>query len=83
MKFRKKPVVVEAEQFWKDKLPLPFNDRAPVVCFDGNRWYVVTIYGELATLTDGDWVILEPRGNGANAYPCKPDIFEATYEKVE
>ncbi len=77
MKFRKKPVVVEAEQFWPSK-PLPFNERGPVVCFDGT-WYVETIHGQRADLEPGDWVILEPRGH-CNAYPCKPDIFEATYE---
>jgi hypothetical protein len=56
MKFRKKPIIVEAEQFWPDK-PLPFNDRGPVVCFDG-KWYVETIHGQRADLEPGDWVIL-------------------------
>jgi len=79
-KFRKKPVIVEAEQFWPDKR-LPFHDYGPVVAFDGD-FYVTTIHGEYANLAPGDWVILEPRGK-YRAYPCKPDIFEATYEEVE
>jgi len=80
-KYRKKPVIVEAEQFWPDK-PLPFRDRGPVVVqFDGD-FYVTTIHGEYANLAPGDWVILEPRGK-YRAYPCKPDIFEAAYEPVD
>lgn len=78
MKFRKRPIVVEAEQFRVGQ-PLPFNDRGPYVCFEDGRFYVETIHGEQATLTDGDWVILEPSTHW-RAYPCKPDIFEATYE---
>lgn len=78
-KFRKKPVLVEAEQFWPDK-PLPFRDRA-VVEYDGD-FFVITIHGERANLAPGDWVILEMRGEDC-AYPCKPDIFAATYEPVE
>lgn len=78
-KFRKRPVVVYAEQFWPDK-PLPFHASA-VVEYDG-EFYVTTIHGERATLEPGDWVILEPRGFNC-AYPCKPDIFAATYEPVE
>ncbi len=80
MKYRKKPVVIEAEQFWPDK-PLPFNDRGPVVCFN-EGWYVVTIHDQRADLAPGDWVILESRGINA-AYPCKPDIFDACYEAVD
>lgn len=75
--FRKKPVIVEAEQFWPDK-PLPFNERGPVVEYDG-EFFVITIHNEKAHLAPGDWVILEPRGPINNAYPCKPDIFAANY----
>lgn len=78
-RFRKKPVEVEAEKFGHDK-PLPFRDRGPIVCFDGEFW-VETIHGQRAVLADGDWVILEPRGT-FHAYPCKPDIFEASYEPL-
>ena len=79
-KFRKKPIVIEAEQFFADKIPLPFHDKG--ACnFDGNRWYVVTAHGQETIIVDGDWIIPEPDNRGF--YPCKPDIFEATYEPVE
>lgn len=78
--YRKKPVVVDAEQFFEHVSPLPFNPKC-VCCLDGDRWYVVTIHGQDATIVDGDWIILEP--DGEHAYPCKPDIFEATYEIVQ
>ena len=82
MKFRKKPVVVEAEQFWPDK-PLPFNDRGPYVAFKDGQFYVVTAHAQSVFLAPGDWVIPEPVGPSVPsfaAYPVKPDIFAATFE---
>lgn len=81
-RYRKKPVVVEAAQFFEDSLgPLPFSPD-PVTRYDGRRWYVETIHGEKATIVDGDWIIREA-GTRDRAYPCKPDIFEATYEPAD
>ena len=77
-RYRKKPIVVEAVQFHGAEHPLPFSPE-PVCCYDGDRWYIATLEGDM-TLTDGDWVI---RGVKGEYYPCKPDIFEATYEAVE
>ena len=78
-KFRKKPIIIEAEQFRKSKLPLPF--RNVPACFLGpDGWYVTTIHGQDTFIADGDWIIPEP--DGKHFYPCKPDIFEATYEAV-
>jgi hypothetical protein len=79
MRFRKKPVIVEAEQF-HENAKLPFA-ASGACCWDGDRWYVVTAHGERTTIIDGDWIIAEPDGRGH--YPCKPDIFEATYEPLE
>jgi len=76
-KFRKKPVVIEAEQFSKDS-PLPFHKEG-VLCHDGTKWYISTLEGDM-TVSEGDWVI---RGVKGEYYPCKPDIFEATYERSE
>ena len=78
MKFRKKPVVVEAEQwFEKDQCR-----RKNVVFYNpDDGFYVVTIHGQKATLADGDWIITEP--NGVNHYPCKPEIFAAIYAPTE
>ncbi len=74
MKFRKKPVVIEAQQFLASQ-PLPFFLHG-AVCFDNGRWYVETLEGPL-TVSEGDWII---RGVKGEFYPCKPDIFAATYE---
>ena len=82
--YRKKPVVVEAEQFWPQKTPWPDGvesrlvherDRDP--CY--SRPFIKTLEGEMY-VTPGDWVITGVKGE---RYPCKPDIFEATYEAVE
>lgn len=81
MKFRKKSVVIEAEQFLENKTPLPLANHGPVVCLDDNGWHVETIHGQRTDIKFGDWIIWE--GKGFYAYPCKPDIFEATYEPVE
>ena len=77
MKFRKKPVVIEAEQFNEGSLPLPFNNLG-VCCLGPDGWYVSTLEGPLH-ISDGDWII---RGVKGEFYPCKPDIFAATYEAV-
>ena len=143
-KFRKKPVVIEAEQYLLGE-PLPKGAKAtfPEVVFsaDGQMFYVshtdardwltlekntngkfdaypfavyamksghrqsaderkdlVDLYlevfnllaplphvwvetihkGQSVTLADGDWVIPEP--DGIHFYPCKPEIFQKTYE---
>lgn len=78
-KFRSKPREIEAEQFF-ERRPLPFADRA-ACCFNRGRWYVVTIHGQETDIVEGDWIIPEP--DGIHFYPCKPDIFAATYEAVE
>ena len=78
MKFRKKPVVIEAECFTEKEGSLPF--RAQGVCkFDGSRWYVDTLEGPL-NISDGDWII---KGVKGEFYPCKPDIFAATYDPAD
>ena len=88
--YRKKPVVIEAERVDRDKLHrLSPEFRAAVchgVCNKGERKYdngcamphVHTLEGTMH-LSDGDWLI---RGVQGEFYPCKPDIFEATYEAV-
>lgn len=75
MRFRKKPVVIEAFQFLGAA-----SVGQPGVFGEDGRHYVVTIHGQRAYLAIGDWVITEP--DGRHHYPCKPDIFAATYEPV-
>lgn len=88
-KYRKKPIVVEAERWlpkqdeWPgrdipDKLGVIWEfDCTGQVC----NGFVTTIHGQEAKVAKGDWVITEP--DGEHFYPCKPDIFEETYEKIE
>lgn len=74
-KYRKRPIVVEANQFVHSATaPIPVRSRE-----DGSS-YVVTIHGQETNVVQGDWIIMEP--DGIHAYPCKPDIFEKTYEAV-
>lgn len=81
-KFRKRAIVVEALQFRADGPMLTGVQHEPDPAGKGlGPAYVVTIHGEKAHLADGDWIIAEP--DGQHYYPCKPDIFAATYEPVE
>lgn len=80
MKFRKKPVEVEAFQItreWLDAIEkyhlkdgvYPQSDYVIVKTLEGN------MRGEI-----GDWII---KGVAGELYPCKPDIFKKTYEPVQ
>lgn len=87
-KFRKKPVVIEAEQFHPNN-SLPFRDESVVQfgcacgpkesCTLCDRFWVQTLEGPLA-VSAGDWII---RGIKGEFYPCKPDVFEGSYEPAE
>jgi hypothetical protein len=80
VKYRKKPVVIEAIQYT--------GSNANEVLKWASLAYLIEKAGgiEIETLegvmraSPGDWVI---RGVRGELYPCKPDIFEATYERVE
>ncbi len=109
MKYRKKPVVIEAHQWFKngdhpedacfyagDKSP--YRSEGKVVQYFcspdlGDGWdrcpecdLRLRNHGWIDTLEDGhrvcpgDWIITGIKGE---RYPCKPDIFEATYERVD
>lgn len=77
-KYRKKPVVIEAWQWPREKDAMP----AGAVQIDAfGDPYVTTIHdGQTVALEDDDWVLPEP--DGEHFYPCKAAIFEATYEPV-
>ena len=77
MKFVKRPLVVEAEQWFEgNAMPGVF----PPTPFDYGP-YVMSSYGTPVFLKDGDWVIAEP--DGVHFHVCPPHVFEANYEKVE
>ena len=75
MRYRKKPVVIDAVQY-DGTFPLGFLDGDErVACVDGSL-AVYTLEGVMRADV-GDWII---RGVQGELYPCKPDIFDATYE---
>ena len=80
-RFRKKPVVIEAVQ-WNPDHPDAALDfiGAPELCDLGpsRSLIVFTLEGDMLA-SNGDWII---RGVKGEFYPCKPDIFEQTYEAV-
>ncbi len=85
-KFRKKPVVIEAVQ-WIGKQSLndvaAFLDNADVVFhnpYDENGYITIPTLEGVMQVSMGDWII---RGVKGELYPCKPDIFAATYESAE
>ena len=89
-KFRKKPVVIDAEQFVEGSEHLPFhNNGDPVLygcecgpngaCTFCDKFYIETLEWRMV-VNYSDWVI---RGIKGEFYPCKPDIFAATYESEE
>ena len=81
-KFRKKPVVIEAVQFTQEMADgvVVAPDGVQNMTIKGmNCAGIETLEGD-HEVSVGDWVITGIKGE---RYPCKPDIFEATYEPVE
>ena len=82
-KYRKKPVVIEAWRLpMSDGASRGFNDDPNIIFKRENGAIVEAIISTLeGTMTagNGDWII---RGVKGELYPCKPDIFAATYEEV-
>lgn len=89
MKFRKKSVVIEATQWFKhgdhpnvERFPFGHALTKSADYPDYDPWdcgTIKTLEGYLE-VRPGDWIITGVKGEH---YPCKPDIFEATYEPVE
>lgn len=78
MKFRKKPVEIEAVQF-RGNFEEIENFCGGDAEFRNGELVVATLEGALRASPD-DWII---KGIKGEFYPCKPDIFAATYEPVE
>jgi len=92
MKYRKKPVVIEAIQWTGENIEeimkfieSPFTyEKSTIYCtekfiYDGKELKINTLEG-IMTANIGDYII---KGVNGEFYPCKPDIFEKTYEEVE
>lgn len=89
LKYRKKPVVIEAMRFYADELVMvevarwcggrigseaKASDRTDVA-----YWIDIPTLEGVMKASPGDYII---RGVQGGFYPCKPDIFEATYERM-
>ena len=91
MKFRKKPVVIEAFKIGIDSIPDWFMDAVTngIVALnfssigfyhdDGTYADIKTLEGTMRA-SFGDYII---KGIKGEIYPCKPDIFEQTYERLD
>jgi len=93
-KYRKKPVIIEAFQMtrerrwdnseWPEWLHKAWNDEQGLGLWcdldvqDNEQLYCGTLEG-VHIVTWNDWIILGVKGE---LYPCKPDIFDLTYEAV-
>lgn len=90
-RYRKKPVVIDALQFWGNWAPVPkwldeisggrflvpVGTKPPITLDpESNVLLIDTLEGTMRC-EPGDWLI---RGVKGEFYPCKPDVFDATYE---
>jgi len=80
-KYRKKPSEVEAFRFSVDNPPDWFTQaRADgTIVLQSDCAIIETLEGKMRA-DAGDWII---RGVKGELYPCKPSIFDLTYEKIE
>jgi hypothetical protein len=82
-KYRKKPVVIEAVQIIEGNedaiLAFMETTKCPFEIIAEHTIVIHTLEGDM-TAIPGDWIIQGVKGE---FYPCKPDIFESTYDKVE
>lgn len=90
MKFRKKPIVIEAIQYTgtpesnREIIDWTRNSATPAYMdafneFGLKRLFINTLEGTFV-INEGDWIV---KGVKGEFYPCKPEQFEMTYEKVE
>lgn len=88
-RFRKKPVVIDAYQYKGVSAPLEYQLNLDDWLVDmggleaglkyvGNTIEIPTLEGTMIA-SPGDWII---KGVKGEFYPCKPDVFDITYEKV-
>jgi hypothetical protein len=80
-KYRKKPVVIEAFRWLTDRVPDWWRAKSvdAVVSAGSGVVTIRTLEGDMDA-QPGDYII---QGVQGEIYPCKPDIFEQTYERVD
>lgn len=92
MKFRKKPVVIEAITFDEliqhgrdnganivDGMPWSFSYKGHAITHENDQRYLIPTLEGTHNMTPDDMLITGVKGE---IYPCKKDIFEQTYEPV-
>lgn len=82
MKFRKRPVIIDAVQ-WDGKSAALIGEICPepldLFTLDGLGGLLIRTTEGTMRVDPGDWII---RGVTGEFYPCKPAVFDATYEAV-
>lgn len=79
---RKRPIVVHGFQWDGDRASLPAEVYVRTQAAwreGGDVLYLATSEGPLV-LRPGDWVM---KGVNGELYPCKPDVFEKTYDVLD
>ena len=83
MKYKKKPIIIEAWQLTKENKDQVFNNitcnKAPDWDDKGNEIIKIQTLEGVMIARLGDYII---RGIKGEFYPCKEDVFEATYELI-
>lgn len=92
-KYRKKPVIIEAITFQElvehgkasggnivNDMPWSFDYKGHPITHENDQCYLIPTLEGTHNMTPDDMLITGVKGE---IYPCKIDIFEATYEKVE
>jgi hypothetical protein len=78
-KFRKKPIVIEAIQITRDNIVECLQFTNNKLLFHPFLGALIDTLGGKIEVEENDWLI---KGVNGEFYPCKPDIFEKTYEKA-
>jgi len=80
MKYRKKPIIINAIQYDGNNLLeiITFVGKGLAEDLVDDILIIPTLEGDMKA-SKGDWII---EGVNGEFYPCKPDIFEKTYDKV-
>ena len=79
-KYRKKPVIIEAIQWAGDNIEeIKQFTKSSITYTGGDFFYVPTLEGVMKASLN-DYIV---KGIDGEYYPCKPNIFELTYELIE
>jgi len=81
MRFKKRPVIIDAVQFTGENdaevLEFLVKYKVPFEVVADHELVIHTLEGDMH-VSRHDWIIKDVQGE---FYPCKPDIFSATYER--